>query len=395
VRPRNGYMIAGAGSALILASTLWPSSGDAPRELSFWCLLCGSRDTADSLVNILLFLPFGAGLAIVRGLSLAVGGSFALSGAVELIQTTLPGRFSTLGDILFNSAGGAIGAFLVVFRARITATLIAPPMWGKTLAGLLPPAVFAATAILSAPSLPERAYYGQWTHEIGKLHPYPGRVVSASVGGLPLPDRRVPDQEAVRQALRVGEPLRLEVVAGPEPPELSHLFAIYDDWQREVLLIAVQGSDLVFQRRTLSVQLRFDQPFLRWRSALNAREGDPVRIAVRQEARSLCLEVDDRERCNLSFGVGGGWRLIHRLWGAPPVLAALLGVIWLSILSFPAGAALVGVGRGIHIGLAFGALGILASWWSPWLSPQLIDLVAPVPGAWAGWAMRTLMLRRA
>lgn len=49
----RGLLLAGAGAILILSLTLWPSSGDAQQELSFWCLLCGSRDAADGLLNLL------------------------------------------------------------------------------------------------------------------------------------------------------------------------------------------------------------------------------------------------------------------------------------------------------------------------------------------------------
>jgi hypothetical protein len=395
VKRQDGRVIAGAGSALILVLTLWPASGDVPQQFQFWCVLCGHRDVADGLLNVLLFAPFGAGLAIARGPMLAIGGSFALSGMVEFVQATVPGRVSTLGDILFNTAGGAAGAVFVAFRGRIAALVVAPPPWAKVLAGLVPPAIFLATAALSAPRFPESEYHGQWARELGTLRPYPGEVVSATIGEIPLPDHRIPNQDDVRRALRAGEPLLLEVVAGPPPAQRSHLVAVYDDRQREVLLVTVQGSNLYFQQRTLSVHLLLDPPTLRWNGALDVREGDTVRIAVRPEPRGLCVEVDHRVRCDLLAGVGGGWRLIHRLWSAPPWLVALLGVVWLSALTLPAGAALGRCDRGVAVGLALGLIGVVVSWWSPWLSAHLVDLVAPIPGAWAGWGVRRRLARRA
>ena len=394
MRQRYGLALAAAGTALILAATLRPVGGVGPEQPSFWCLVCGARGVAAGFLNILLFVPFGWGLALLKGPVLAVGASFGLSSMVELIQTTLPGRHSALGDIVANTAGGALGAGLFLLHTRIAYLLQGPPLWLKLAAALLPTTVFAATAVLSAPTFPDGEYHGQWTRRLGTLKPYPGKVISAFVGELPLPDHRLPNQDAVREAFRSGEPLLVEAVAGTEPAELSHLFAVYDDRRREVVLVTVQGSDLFFQRETRSVRLLLDPPFVRWNGAIRQREGDTLRIMVRQEARASCMELDAQVRCDLSGGTGAGWRLLYRLRGARPALVTVLSLIWLSALSFPAGAVLGGLGRGVFVGLALGVSGILVSWWSPWLSPQLIDLLGPLPGAWAGWAVRQRMARK-
>lgn len=389
VRKVYGPLITAAGTALILVATLRPLPGGIQEELPFWCVLCGSQGTADALLNLLLFLPLGSGLALLHGPALAVGGSFALSGVVELIQTTLPGRHPALGDILFNTLGGAVGASVVVFRSQISDALTTPPWWLKVLAALLPPAVFSATALLSAPYFPETEYHGQWTRHLGSLSPYPGTVLSASVGGVSLPDHRLPDQEAAKEAFRSREPLRVRVVAGSDPSHLSHLFAVYDHQRWEVVLLTVQGSDLFFQRGTLSARLLLERPFLRWDGIMDVPEGDTIRIVARQEARGLCLVVDRDVRCDLPPNAGKGWRLVRRLPRAPPHAVALLSVLWLSFIALPASAVLAGtLGRGVAVGLAVGLLAVLISWWSPWLSPHLLDLVAPLPGAWAGWAIR-------
>jgi hypothetical protein len=389
VRTIHGRLITAAGVALILVATLWPLPGASQEELSFWCVLCGSRGAADALMNLLLFLPLGSGLALLQGPALALGGSFALSGAVELIQTTLPGRHAALGDLIFNTLGGALGATVAGFRNQIRNALTLPPWWVKVAAALLPPAVFSATAFLSAPFVPETEYHGQWTRHLGSLQPYPGRVLSASVGEVPLPDHRIPDQEGAREGFRSGKHLRVQVVAGSEPSHLSHLFAVYDRQRWEVVLLTAQGPDLFFQRGTVSARLVLDRPFLRWEGIMDVPEGDTIRIVARQEARGLCLVVDRDVRCDLSPSAGKGWRLVRRFPDASPLQVALLSVLWLSLIALPAGAVLRGrTGRGTAVGISVGLLGVLISWWSPWLSPRLLDLVAPLPGAWAGWAIR-------
>ena len=106
-------------------------------------------------------LPLGSGLALLHGPALAMGGAFALSGAVELIQASLPGRHAALGDLIFSTLGGGVGATVVVLRSRMRYALTIPPSWAKLVAGSLPPAVFLSTALLSAPYAPETEYHGQ------------------------------------------------------------------------------------------------------------------------------------------------------------------------------------------------------------------------------------------
>ena len=387
-RSRAGWFLALAGGGLILSLTLWPTGVDSLEEIPFWCVLCGSRDLADAFLNVLLFTPFGAGLALVRGPWLALAGSGALSGSVELAQTFLPGRFPSLGDLLMNTAGGVMGGLLATRMGRIRSLLVAPPRSLRLLALLLPAAAFLASAALSSPRLPGGVLYGQWARELGHLRAYPGTVLGASVGDVPVPDTRVPVQEPLREALRALEPLDVTFVAGPAPQERSHLFAIFDHQQQGVMLLTVVGEDLVFQRRTLSVPLLLDQPFVRWRRGLAVTEGDTVTIRVWQGERDLCVGIDARIRCDLSSGVEGGWRLIHRLFRAPAFLEGMLGALWLVLLSLPAGVTAGGRRGALTLGAGLAILGALVSWYSPWLSVGSPALVAPVAGAWIGSLVR-------
>ncbi len=75
----------------IAGLTLYP---DSSTTTSNWnCIFCGTRATADLVLNILLFAPLGAGFGMLRiraknALILAV----MLSGAVEVAQLVIPGR---------------------------------------------------------------------------------------------------------------------------------------------------------------------------------------------------------------------------------------------------------------------------------------------------------------
>ena len=387
-RRRTGWLLALVGGGLILSLTLWPATVDSQEQIPFWCILCGSRDLADAFLNVLLFMPFGAGLALLRGPWLALVGSGALSGSVEFAQTFLPGRFSTLGDLLVNTSGGLVGGLLATRMGQIRSLLLAPPRLLRLLAVLVPAVAFLASAALSSPRLPGGVLFGQWTRELGHLRAYPGTVLGASVGYVPVPDTRVPGQEPLREALATRDPLNVTFLAGPPPQERSHLFAIFDHQQQGVVMLMVVGDDLVFQRRTLSVPLLLEQPFVRWRGGLSVQEGDTVRIRVWQEPRHLCVAIDARSRCHLSSGVEGGWRLIHRLFRAPAFLEGILGALWLILLALPAGLTARGRRGALMMGAGLALLGAFVSWYSPWLSVGSPALVAPVAGAWVGSRLR-------
>jgi glycopeptide antibiotics resistance protein len=86
-----------------------------------------SQDIETSLLNTLLLIPFGFGLPFVTQLRLkqvvAVGALFSLS--IEILQLAtglLAGitfRVADINDVIFNTAGAAIGASLFLAVVRI------------------------------------------------------------------------------------------------------------------------------------------------------------------------------------------------------------------------------------------------------------------------------------
>jgi glycopeptide antibiotics resistance protein len=111
--------------ALIAALTLAPIRGDgvvevselgdvleAFRESDKWFLLGFLLEAA---ANVLLFVPFGAALGL-RDFSIGrtAGYGLALSAAVEGAQWLLiPGRTTSLDDVLLNTLGAVVGHALL------------------------------------------------------------------------------------------------------------------------------------------------------------------------------------------------------------------------------------------------------------------------------------------
>jgi glycopeptide antibiotics resistance protein len=112
-RPRlYGVLLVCASVGLIVLITLSP--------FDFSC-----RDTSlrtgvsDVLLNALLFMPFGFGLASVlswrrrlaglTSLAVVFGGCLTLSYTIEVLQQCMPSRFPAWRNVLANSFGGVLG----------------------------------------------------------------------------------------------------------------------------------------------------------------------------------------------------------------------------------------------------------------------------------------------
>ncbi len=95
--------------------TLFPTPRGRPRPPDpLVCIFCGDFGGVDFLLNILLFVPLGLGLALAgfswRRAVLLAG---LLSFGVELLQMKIiVGRDASLGDVMTNTTGGGVGALL-------------------------------------------------------------------------------------------------------------------------------------------------------------------------------------------------------------------------------------------------------------------------------------------
>ena len=103
---------------MILVITLTPAGNGPPLPFSFE-LGVGRRWLADAILNLCLFIPLGFALGWnSRSPAKAVCLGLLLSITVEMAQMWIPGRDPSLTDIIFNTAGTAVGA-LIALRPRV------------------------------------------------------------------------------------------------------------------------------------------------------------------------------------------------------------------------------------------------------------------------------------
>ena len=147
-RPLAVLGIALALAAILLATLHSAGTLVAPRGWSFE-LTSGRAALAELIQNLLLFIPLGATLVLagVRPLWAVVIGAL-LSFSVEFAQLSIPGRDSSLGDIVCNTISTAIGAGLARTRNRWLFVSPERARWHAAALGILAVGTWLVTGYL-------------------------------------------------------------------------------------------------------------------------------------------------------------------------------------------------------------------------------------------------------
>ena len=304
------------------------------------CLICGDRGLADAIVNVILFIPLGVAVALTGRstlAALALGG--ALSFGVEVAQITLiPGRDASVGDLVLNTVGAAVGVAIVktswwwLSSNRRRASRL------SLVAGFFAMAMIAGTGLLFVPLPPDGTYFVMWRPVLRHLDPYDAPVRSATIGGHPIPPGRIEEPTQLRELVRTGAPIRVVAAAAPRTSRQAAMFTIYDERKREVVLIGPDRDDLVLRVRMRSTSAWLDQPDLRvvggWRNLI---PGSEITVTARRSGRNYCVGFGLHPPCSSGFSAGMGWALFLYDEQWPASVHSGLKLFWLALLGFPVG----------------------------------------------------------
>jgi hypothetical protein len=354
---RIGSVLTIGSVAAILFATLLPDSGE-PVD-SHLCLVCGALGGIDFVLNVLLFFPLGVGLAmsgIRRNRAVLI--ACALSLTVETTQLFfIPGRDATLGDVLTNTIGGALG-FAVARNAGIW---LRPAPRIATILGLAWCTVWLTIQAISsfafAPSIPDSGYYGQIAPKLGDLAVFPGRVLAARIDDVAITDTRLNDIDSVGRRLLRGATVAATVVPGGSTRDIAPIVRVADDEQREIALLAQDEQSLLFGVRTRAAILRLRPPLFAMAgvfadsvsrrnssgvSKRNYSATDPLSLSGSYDGREARLTVrtdsaSDERRVSVSSSLG--WTLaLPFQWSIEDTRAELVvSWIWMACLMVPTG----------------------------------------------------------
>lgn len=298
---------------------------------------------ADGIRNVLLFAPLGAFVSLERAsLRRSVGIACAIAIGIELVQTLIPGRFSSPVDVLSNGLGAALGALGVRWAPilrRPPPRLARPFALGAALAatGLL----LVSTALI-VPVVPEGRYFGGFTPELRELSHYSGEVLEARLDDLSIPaGGPVPEDAPFPDRLRSRPVLELAFRPGASPPSLAPLVTLHDDHERELLLVGLDGDVLVARRRLRGADLGLENPLQRWDAVMPKGESilgrDGIhRIALHFDGPTWHARFDGMRLSDRRWTPGRGWALVIPMEWIPTAALVGLDVGWIALLALPA-----------------------------------------------------------
>ena len=371
LRPSD-FIAVGAAAFAVMAATLTPTV-DQSSSTPLFCLICGDRGIADAVLNVILLMPLGFAIARAGAglrLTLIICALFSLF--IEVAQFRfIVGRDASVADILYNTTGGIAGALLyrnagLLLRPGDRAARMLAALW-IALALL----ISASPAVFSAPSIPSGTYYGQWTPDLGDLRPYGGQLINAEVGGISVPGTFIGTSPILQRALQERASVFVRFTVEEPHSGLAPLFAIADQDERELIMIAIEHSDVIVRWRTRSIDLKLDRPMFRFEHALaGLNQADTVDLIARSFTDRVELHVGAARYVH-RYSSSDGWTLLWFVDGLTNRMYKLFSAIWIVCLAIPIGMWWALQRERVIFPILFGAVMMTA--------PLLVGLAPPTP----------------
>ena len=316
-------------------------------QLWEWCFLCGRRWGIDFVLNVGLFIPLGLVLRMARvPFFPAFLGIAATTFVIEVLQLIIPGRITSIDDLVANTLGGVIG-FALAGKARSIAAPAARQAAAAVLAaGAFTLTVLWATLWLFEPAPTRHPYWGQFSPWLGQFAFFGGTVLEASVDDQPLRGGRLSNSDAVRERLRRDSVTVHAVARGGNATErLAPVVSIFDGRHNEVMVLGRSGrTSLTFRLRSRSSVYGLRTPTVTvWRAfppAGSPNADAPVRLAGTVHGYSITASAKTDSSCvtrTIHFRPTYGWAYVLPFENLIAAHAERFTTLWLMLIFAPLG----------------------------------------------------------
>jgi hypothetical protein len=345
-------------------------------------------------LNVVLFVPLGIGLRwLTRRMSVTIIVGFLVTLTVEMLQwRAIPGRYASIGDIVANSVGTALGVWIA---GRLAVWWMA---FGKSAArigmryALVASAVLSVSAELLLPGRSTDPYFVQWARVLRNTDVFTGKLNWAVLNSHRLSPAEVLtstfDREHSELTASVG------ISGNIRPVEHRAEILRIGNARSEAMMLGQQESAIVFRAYTRAEHLRIRSPLialpLKAMTGGRADEDSPgeLTISARSTPRKIELTAVDgadtvsvavRRTIGLSWtllspwevAVGPHWWPANAVWLALLVMPASFFASRARLASHPPGA-LGGSGAVVTMVVVLGVV------------PCVIGLSHSVTGEWGG-----------
>ena len=262
-------------------------------------------------------MPLGVAL-VVAGFSWhrAVALAALTTLGIELLQMkVIVGRDASLGDLLANTLGAALGAFLAA-RWRQFVTPGASQARRLALAYAVTLLwIWTGTAWSLGPAFPQGTlWFGAWAPELDNFERFLGRPLTVNAGGeLLLPGGPVLDQQRLEDAISARPTMAFRATLGERPSGLAPIGLIVAEWHGNVMLLGQDRQDLAFGLAMRAAIVRLRTPTVYLRNGLAGAPGDTVEGegALRNGTFELRSRLGGQELSrHLPLSASWGWSLI-------------------------------------------------------------------------------------
>jgi hypothetical protein len=334
-----------------------------------------------------MFMPLGALLAGRRPTWAIAALGLGVAAVIEFVQVSVPGRYSTLSDLVSNGLGAVLGCGVALMGRRAMRT--GGQAYAVVLAGA--PGLFVVIAgIALQPSYLDGPHFAEWTPEDAAYERYTGAVLSATLNGTNLRPGPVPARLEPRIAMRGDWWLKTRMVKGIPTNESVALVRMYAS--TGVFFLGVDGEDVVWRRRVRArpMRLAYSDAYLRDGLA-PFRTGDTVTVAVGEEGGSLCMAVESREVCGVGMAPAHTWTLLRTSATDSRLRLGVLDLVWGGVLFFPAAVLGTGTMSTLLLTAVDGGLMMMAVLLTPLTGPGWVDLAGVALGLFLGCKARSLV----
>ena len=258
--PRRGpaALLVAAALVLVVYMTLRPTRMQVLTPT--FCIVCGDLGGVDFALNVILFVPLGIGLrwTLGRWVPAAIIGAITTL-VIETLQWRLiPGRDASLGDLVANTLGTMLGAWLAteVFH-WLNATSRSARRYATT-CGILAVMVVSVSAWVLQPLVPRYPQWVQWTPLRSNTEPFQGRLLAVDLNGSAIhPAERFEAKRAFDTLTRsLSVRARIGAPGSSRPTRRQAIIVrIANDWE-EGFSLAQLGETAAFRTHIAAVKLK-------------------------------------------------------------------------------------------------------------------------------------------